>query len=134
MNHVEQSVEYKDFYFKDFVSEIYKIKPQDPFSLRLEFLDQIDEAQLRNHLAYFLISGAKILFNKDLSQINKNEIDKLQEYFHSIGWDFKLDIIRETRFLEIDNKFKDTPVNNFIFDFFPAKHELDIHNVPDKLA
>ena len=116
-----------DFVFKDFVQNIYDTEPLDPFSFRLEFLNNIKETNLRQLLGYFIITGAKILYNKELAQLTSVEIGTLRRYLHSIGWDVSYEIeTREEKLNETDPD-KTTTVNYYKIDFFPANPALNKH-------
>lgn len=133
MNNVKVEETYQDFKFKDFVTAIYKKDPQDPFSLCLQFLDEIKPEDLRQLLAYFIVTGAKTLYNKELAQLTPDEIGNLREYLHSVGWDVSYEV--ETRMQKISEKDpnKETPVNYFKIDFFPADPTLNKHSDNPKL-
>ena len=116
---------YQDFKFKDFVTAIYKMEPQDPFSLRLQFLDEIKKEDLRQLLAYFIMTGAKTLYGKELSELTPKEMKNLRSYLHSIGWDVKYEIEKRMQKISEKDPNKETPVNYFKIDFFPANPALD---------
>ena len=125
MDTVTAQESYQDFKFKDFVTAIYKMDPQDPFSLRLQFLDEINKEDLRQLLAYFVMTGAKTLYEKELAQLTPDEISNLRKYLHSIGWDVSYEVEKRMQKISEKDPNKETPVNYFKIDFFPADPTLD---------
>jgi len=113
-------ITFQDFKFCDFVQNLYKMEPNPPFSLSLEFLSEIDKEELQKLLAYFVIEGAKIRFNKTLNELSKQDIDYLREYLLSIGYEATFDIKQEEMLIKGKNQL----VNRYYIDFFPARAEL----------
>lgn len=111
--------------FSDLVQNLYKALPRDPFAYRLEFLTNLQGEDLKRLLAYFLVTGAKNLYNKKIIDLTLVELAYLKRYLLSIGWDMKYNL--ETR-LQQDEKdsTKKTPVNYFVMDFNPADPALKI--------
>jgi hypothetical protein len=101
--------------FSDMVKNIYSAPPMDAFSVHFEFLDEIKKEEVKKYLAYFVMEGAKIKYNKQLAELVDTEIATLSEYLHSIGWDVSFQIETKTQNIE----GKDIPVNYFLIDFFP---------------
>ncbi|GAJ15048.1 unnamed protein product [marine sediment metagenome] len=118
-----------DFKFNDFVDAIYKQEPGEPFAYRLEFLDQIDKEELRKLLAYFVITGAKTKYEKELAQLSPDEIKYLRQYLISIGYNVKFEVQQKMQKLDPKNPQKETAVNYFMIDFFSADPALDKNNV-----
>lgn len=125
---------YADFSWKDFVAGIYKNEPALPHTFTLEFLTEIPKDSLKKYLAHFIMYGAKFLFNKELAQLTPNEIDKLQQYIRSIGWqaDYKLES-RDQKLNDDSNAV--TKVNYYMIDFSECKRDnLNDPNKPDRFA
>ena len=127
MNQVKAEESYQDFKFNDFVTCVFKNKPQDPFSMRLQFLDELKPENLRQLLAYFIMTGAKNLYNKELAQLSEDEIGNLRKYLYSIGWDVSYEVETRQQNLSETSPEKQTPVNYFKIDFFPADPTLNKH-------
>lgn len=124
---------FMDFNFDEFVERVYQMPPQPAFSFHMEFLDTIDKEELRKLLAYFVMTGAKRKYNKELSALTPNEIDHLREYLMSIG--FKVDFKVESKMQKLDpkNPTKETKVNYFLIDFIPANPGTNVNNKPGHL-
>ena len=123
---------YGDFDWNEFVESLFKTAPQDPFSFTMSFLDQIDELKLSTLLGNMLITGAKNKYGKEIAQLDQNEIDELQKYYHSIGYMVKYEIETTEKF--VSELKKTVPVNLFKIDFLPYPVIYDRHNQPDKLG
>ena len=122
-----------DLKFPDFVERVFQLEPNPPFSFRLQFLEEIDMQLLRKMLAYFIMTGAKMLYKKELAELSENQIDKLKEYLLSIGYlvEYKVDT-SDTK--KTDWNKEGIKVNHFIIDFKPASQSLNPHYTPGTLA
>ena len=76
-----------DIDFKQLTKSIFDNEPLNPWSLRLEFLSNIDQAELFNLLGYFVQYGSKHLYQKELALLSSDEIDVIRQYLQSIGYD-----------------------------------------------
>ena len=68
----------------DFVDKMIENPPGEPFSFRLQFLDEIDENKLIKLLSTMLIRCAKYKYNKELYQLSNDDIDVIKEYLSLI--------------------------------------------------
>lgn len=118
-----------DLNFNEFVSAIYKHEPAEPFAYQLEFLDQMNPEELRKLLAYFIITGAKTIYSKELAQLLPNEIEYLRKYLLSIGFKVEFKIEKRLQKLDPNDQDKETPVNYFLIDFIPASSTENKVNV-----
>lgn len=126
MTHENASIVETDFNFDEFVEKIYQEAPKPAFTYHMEFLEVISADELRKLLAYFVMTGAKRIYNKELSELLPNEIEHLREYLISIG--YKVEFKVESRMQRIDpkNPNKETLVNYFLIDFIrvtPKGHQ-----------
>lgn len=125
-----------DFSWKDFVETIYKRDPEPPYTFSMEALEDMPQNGLQQYLTNFIIYGAKKIYNKELARLDQKEINNLQRYLRSIGWDVNYKV--ETRLQKLNDgleRDKETQVNYFLIDFTPAKHdELNGQNKPDRFA
>src|SRR3989344_2196937 len=87
-----------DMNFKDFVSFVFGFPPQDAFSYDFSFIENIpsreQQAQL---LGEFLVTGAKLKYNKALADLSDTERQVLRQYLLSIGFDVNYIVKPETK-------------------------------------
>ena len=127
----ETGEHYLDFDWDEFVDKLFSQSPKDPFTFRMEFLTEIDPKQLSTMLGSLLIKGAKQLYNKEIAQLEPTEIDNMQKYLRSIG--FEAEYVTKTQIKYIPELKKTMPVNFFQIDFKPCSQLLNNYNKPDKL-
>jgi hypothetical protein len=127
----ETGTHYMDFDWKEFVEKLFMQQPRDPFTFSMEFLDTISERKLSELLGYMLITGAKNKYNKEIAQLLPQEIDELQKYYHSIGYEVKYQI--NTKMQYVSELNKELPVNFFQIDFQPYPMIYNNYNRPEKL-
>lgn len=122
---------YMDFDWNEFVERLFKQGPSDPFTFRMEFLDEMDSNKLSQLLGNMLVVGAKQLYNKEIAQLDQNEIDKLQKYYRSIG--FEVEYQLKTKIQYIPELKKTVPVNYFQIDFKFCSQALNNYNKPERI-
>lgn len=127
----ETGTHYMDFDWGEFVNNLFSQPPQDPFTFSMEFLDNIDERQLSELLGSMLITGAKNKYHKQIAELSPPEIEQLQRYYHSIGYEVKYQINTKLQFVPALNK--QAPVNFFQIDFQPYPRIYNRYNQPDKI-
>ena len=117
-----ESIASMDIDFGELTKSIFNREPQDPHSMRLEFLSDIDQNKLVNLLGYFIQYGSKHLYQKELAMLSPNELDVMQKYLHSIGYEVEYNlnrIIKEvTDYRDDGTSFiKKIPINNWQITF-----------------
>jgi hypothetical protein len=122
---------YMDFDWIDFGEKLFAQPPQNPFAFTLSFLDEINERQLAQLLGTMLVNGVKQRYHKEIAQLTQQEIEEIQKYYHSIGYEVKYTIETQDRFVESLNKT--VPVNLFSIDFVPYSRQYDKFNQPEKI-
>ncbi len=127
MTSAQQS--YMDFDWNDFVEKVYSYPPQDPFTFFLEWLDDMEALKLSELLGNMLVKGCQQLYKKEIAQLNPDEIDTLQKYYRSLGYEVEFKIKTEHRYIE--QLGKTMPVNLFAIDFKPCSQGLNTNNRPD---
>lgn len=127
----ENGMHYVDFDWHDFVEKIFSQPPHDPFTFSMSFLDEINEKKLVELMGIMLAKGVKMKYNKEIAQLLPNEIDELQKYYRSIGYEVKYQI--ETKNQYVANLNKTVPVNFFQIDFQPYPRRHDRYNQPEKI-
>lgn len=123
---------YMDFDWNVFVERLFQKPPLNPFDLRMEFLEEIDKKKLTELLANMLITGAKIKYEKQLAELDESEIDELQKYFRSLGFEVEYEIKTTTKYFS--DKQKTLPVNYFNIDFKPCSQLLNNNNRPERIV
>lgn len=128
----EESHEYSmDFDWGVFTERLFQSKPAEPFTYRLEFLDEIDRRQLIQLLSQMVMTGAKQLYDKDLGQVTEAELQVLKHYCRSLGFDFECEV---TTSLQYIHELKKTmPVNQLSMDFKPCSQLHNVNNKPEKI-
>lgn len=122
-----------DFDWHEFVDKLFTQPPMDPFTLRMEWLDTMDKQKVAELLGgVMLVKGSKALFNKEISQLQPNEIETLQKYYRSLGFEVEYKVRTEIKF--IARLGKKVPVNYFDIDFKPCSQKLNNYNKPDRLV
>ena len=119
----DSMMHYKDFNWEDFVEQLFRQPPRDPFTYTISFLDSINEKKLTELLGNMLMKGVRQKYNKEISQLSPQEIDEIQRYYHSIGYEVKYNIERRNQLITELNIV--VPVNFFNIDFIPYSQ---IHN------
>jgi len=127
----ETNEHYADFDWNEFVERLFKQPPKDPFTFRMEFLSEIDEKKLSELLGMMLVNGVKQLYNKEIAQLTPEEIEKIQKYYRSIGFEVEYQI--KTKLQYIPHMKKTLPVNFFQIDFKPCSQALNNYNKPEKI-
>ena len=122
---------YVDFDWNQFSQALFKKPPQDPFTFRIEFLDELDLPQVSQLLGQTLLIGIKELYDKELSEITPMELDKMRQYFKSIGFNIESKLNQSIQY--IPELKKTLPVNHYTYQFIPCQPILDIHNHPEKI-
>ena len=110
-----------------FAKALFSHPPQDRYSLRLEFLEVMDEVRLRNILGTFLMIGADQLYHKKLHDLDHDDQQMLRKYFHSFGYDCefqKTTVTKEVTDYHPDGTpfLKIIPVHTWQFLFGRAPH------------
>jgi hypothetical protein len=123
----ETGLQYQDFGWDDFVEMLFSRPPEEPFAYQMKFLDELNKQQLTGLLGRSLINGVKLKYNKELAQMTPNEIDEIQKYYHSIGYEVQY------RIEKIQKLPTDPIVNLFMIDFVPYKRNNDRINQPEKM-
>jgi len=101
--------------------------PPEPYSFVIahDQSPQMSQQEFQQLLGYFIMTGAKKLFNKQLHELDQSQIDQVRKYLNGIGWDYEYQanpISREVT----DYKHDGTPyqrnitVNNWQFIFKKA--------------
>lgn len=91
-------MEHQDMTFDKFIDMVFKHPVQDPFSFDFSFIDQIpDKTQQNQLLGQFVVTGAKMLYDKQLAQLTESEIGVLKKYMLSIGFDVKYETKVQTK-------------------------------------
>jgi hypothetical protein len=127
----ETGESYMDFDWNEFVEKLFQQSPQDPFTYRMEFLEEMDAKKLSGLLGAMLIKGAKQLYSKEIAQLTPQEIETLQRYYRSIGFEVEYDV--ETKIQYVEGLKKTIPVNRFHIDFKPCSQLFNNYNKPEKL-
>ena len=122
---------YSDFDWNEFVEKLYAQPPCDPFTFRLKFLDGMNDAKLSELLGNMLIIGVKQLYNKQIAELNENEICTVQKYYRSIG--FEVEYLIKNKIQYIAELGKTMPVSYFQIDFKPCSQALNDYNKPEKI-
>lgn len=114
--------------WNEFLQKLFNQSPQDPFTFTLQFIDQLDPQKLPQFLGHMLITGAQILYDKEIAQLDPHEIDHLQKYYRSIGYEVEYQIKTDTQYLpQLNQKL---PVNFFQIDFKPCSQKYNYYNKP----
>lgn len=118
---------YVNFDWNVFVEKLFDSPPQDPFKFRLEFLEQgMTPQKVSELLGIMLVRGCKILYDKEIAQLEPEEIETIQEYYQSIGFEVHYQVENSIKYVP---KYKKTmPVNAFKIDFKPCSQLLDRNN------
>ena len=122
---------YVDFDWLEFIENLFKTPPKDPFTYRIEFLDCLDPKQVPEHLGNMFVRGAKQKYNKEIADLTPDELSVIHKYFHSIGKDFEYRVRMENKYVPALGKI--VQVNGFMIDFKPCSILLDNYNKPEKI-
>ena len=113
---------------KAFIVKLYQSPPQPPFSFQLTLPVGI---RIQDFLGYMVVYGAKELYQRQLADLTPEEIQHLQKYLQSIGWDVEYTIETREQTFPIDSDLPETenntvtrPVNYYLIDFKPADRAL----------
>src|SRR5438445_6691370 len=107
----ETNQPYMDFDWNDFVDRLFQSPPQDPFSFYMEWLEDMTEGKLSELLGTLLVKGAKVLYSKEIAQLAPEEIETLQRYYRSLGYEVEYTIETKNQF--VPKMGKTMPVNYF---------------------
>uniref|UniRef100_A0A6C0BJM5 Uncharacterized protein n=1 Tax=viral metagenome TaxID=1070528 RepID=A0A6C0BJM5_9ZZZZ len=111
----------KDFDWTEFVSHLFAMPPQEPFTFTIE----LSSPQL---LGAMLIQGVREKYRKEAAQLTASEIAEVQQYYHSIGFHVIYQITPETHQSNIGGD--PIMVNVYQIDFQPYSRLYDPHNHP----
>ena len=128
---------YVDIDFERLTERIFNEPPADPFTYRLEFLTELDENGLRKELGKMLMRGCKQKYNKEIAQLDEKEIEEMQKYYRSIGYEVDYAIGTQIRYVPelkktVPELKKTVPVNLFQINFKPCYQALNKHNQPER--
>ena len=127
----ETGESYMDFDWHEFVDRLFSQSPKDPFTFRMEFLDDMVASQLSQLLGMMLVSGVKKLYGKEIAQLTPDEINNVQNYYRSIGFEIEYEIKQKIQY--IAELQKTIPVNYFQIDFKPYSQLHNNFNKPEKI-
>lgn len=120
----EDDIETKDYDISEFVENIFKHEPLDPFAIENVILFE-EGSTLIQFLGHFIVRGARILYNKELAHLSEDEIFKVRSYLLSIGWDVEYEMVKESKSVKDYHPdgteyTKEIPVNNWKIQFKKA--------------
>ena len=118
----ESRLYHQDFDWNDFVEKLFQHPPRDPLTFRMSFLDQLEEGQLDQLLGIMLVNGARNKFHKELADLLADEIDVMQKYLRSIGYEFKYQVEECEQFVGEYNKVM--PVNYHRIHFIKLLNDI----------
>lgn len=78
--------------FQDLIERVFNMpEPPEPYSFVIshEQSPHLNQQQFQELLGYFIMTGAKKLFNKQLHELTQSHVNQLKKYLNSIGWDFE---------------------------------------------
>jgi hypothetical protein len=119
-----------DINFGNLMKSIFDKPPTDPFSLRIKFISDIDEAGLAKLLAIYLQYGSETLFGtKELAKLSSEQIETLRQYLQMIGYDVEYSLKSLSKVVTDYNPdgtpFEKTiPVNNWNIMFKLCDSEI----------
>ena len=119
---------YIDFNWDEFVIKLFSLPPQNQFSFRIELLQTMDPNELPKLLGNMLVTGAKQLYNKQLAELIPEEIENLQNYYRSIGFELEYKSTKKIQY--IPELKKTLPINHFQIDFKAMTIPPDILSKP----
>jgi len=81
---------------EDLIERIFQKLPENPNSIQLSFVDQLDSKDLYEFLLTFFTEGCKIRYGNhenrvNLSKFTDKEFEKMNDYCKSIGFKLKID-------------------------------------------
>jgi hypothetical protein len=128
-DHQDQGGTNGDFRWNHFVEAIFNQPCQEPFSFNVEFINRIpDKNQLSQLLGYFISTGAKQIYSKELADLSAEEWECIRRYLLSIGWDVEYAVEQKTKKVVDYNPDgskvkKDIPFNHINISFRPYHHD-----------
>ncbi len=125
----ETNESYMDFDWNDFVEKLFIEREKDPFTYRMEFLEEMTAGKLSEFLGEMLIKGTNQLYKKEISQLTEDEVNTLQRYYRSIGFEFEY--LKKTKIQYVPELKKTLPVNFFQIDFKPCSQAFNNYNKPN---
>jgi hypothetical protein len=106
----------KQINIKEFIESLFKTDPQPPYTYQLT--DLPEKFDFKKFLANVLLTAAKELYNKELSQLDQSEIFVIGKYLQSLGWDAEYKVEHKQR---VSDNGETETVNCYLIDFLPAK-------------
>lgn len=87
-----------DMSFNQFVDMIFKNPPQEPFTWNFSFINNLpNKDQQAQLLGYFIVTGAKNKYDKELANLTEREIGTIREYLLSIGFDIEYEQLKSVK-------------------------------------
>jgi hypothetical protein len=123
---------YMDFDWDKFVNILFQRPPEDPFTFHMEWLDQMSANQVSQMLGLMLVSGSQKLYGKQIAELAPHEIDQLQRYYRSLGFEVVYNVGQEMKYVE--KLGKTVPVNLFQIDFKPCSQSYNTKNRPESMV
>ena len=128
MSNSTDDLEPRDYDISEFVENIFKHEPLDPFAIENVIMME-NGSTLTQVLGHFVVRGARILYNKELAHLSEAEIFKVRSYLLSIGWDVEYEIVKETKSVKDYNPdgtefIREIPINNWKIQFKRADNSL----------
>jgi hypothetical protein len=114
---------YEDFDWCEFTEQMFSQPARDPFTYNISFLEAIDGKKLSGLLGAMLIQGVRKKYNKEIAQLTSVEIDEIQKYYHSIGYQVSYRIEKK---IQPDTE---VPINLFQIDFQPYPQQRPLSDV-----
>lgn len=135
---MEQCMEGVDMGFDGFVKMVFNNPVQEPFSFIFSFPEDLTPLQRSEALGFFIVTGAKMKYNKQLAELTEKEITNLRDYLLSIGFDidYKLNVKTKqvTDYREDNTPYqRDITFNHYDISFKVADMKLGrihSHNLP----
>ena len=119
---------YQDFDFKDFVFALYQNPADPPFTYTLKFLNEMTKGDLQMALLYIVSQGSQILYQKKMGELTPKEIENIQSYLRSIGWQVKY--VPDKKAKAGGKTLEEMTIRDYRIHFLPADPKMDQYHCP----
>lgn len=84
---------------QEFMKNVFTQSPMPPFSYKFD-MSNATERECTLFLQNFLVSGADLLYSKNLNDLSERQIGTLRDYLLSVGYDADYELVNDHKIVK----------------------------------